>query len=97
VDDHGPCVGQGPEEFARLCAEEPLARQAAPAGRWLVVWWRLDATGTRSVRRWCEVELRGPATAAAAGSEVVPGAGTLTVRPLRRRLYAEALRYRQAW
>ncbi|HEY8373100.1 MAG TPA: hypothetical protein VIL00_10185 [Pseudonocardiaceae bacterium] len=75
VDDHGPCIGRGPEEFARLCAEEFLARQAAPAaGRWRVVLWRLDETGTRPVRRLCETELRWPGAPAEAAPEVVPGA-----------------------
>ncbi|HEY8372957.1 MAG TPA: hypothetical protein VIL00_09465 [Pseudonocardiaceae bacterium] len=60
VDDHGPYIGPGPEAFARLCAEDYLTRQQAPAGRWRVVLWRMDDTGVHKTRRLCEIELRWP-------------------------------------
>ncbi|HEY8371349.1 MAG TPA: hypothetical protein VIL00_01260 [Pseudonocardiaceae bacterium] len=64
IDDHGPYLGRGgPEEYARLCAEDYLDRREAPPGRWLVVLWRLDQG--RKSRRLCETEVHWPGGPAA--------------------------------
>ncbi|HEY8373361.1 MAG TPA: hypothetical protein VIL00_11500 [Pseudonocardiaceae bacterium] len=76
VDDHGFYTDRdAPESYARLVAEDFLSRQGRPPGRWLVVLWRLDATGTRKVRRLCEFELTWPCPAASRSAP--PRSGTV--------------------
>ncbi|SHF29350.1 hypothetical protein [Streptoalloteichus hindustanus] len=43
VDDHGPYVCRGVEEWAQIVAEDYLWRWELPHGRWLVVVWRLGS------------------------------------------------------
>lgn len=60
VDDHGPYVGKGVQEYAQVAAEDHLTRWTEPPGRWLVALWQLR--DGRKFKRLCEVELhwRGP-------------------------------------
>ncbi|GGM36599.1 hypothetical protein GCM10012275_04730 [Longimycelium tulufanense] len=56
VDDHGPYVCRGAEEWARIVTEDHLERWSLPHGRWLVVVWRLDQERS-PVAKLCEVRL----------------------------------------
>jgi hypothetical protein len=57
VDDQGPYVCGGAEEYTRLVADEYLARYATEPGRWLIVLWRLDDAALAKTKRLCEIEI----------------------------------------
>ncbi|SHG02224.1 hypothetical protein [Streptoalloteichus hindustanus] len=75
IDDHGPYVARGAQEYALTVAEDYLGRWGGPPGRRLVAVWRLDEG--RKTKRLCEVALNwAGAGGAPDGDALAPDAGS---------------------